>query len=278
MTEPVILVPLDGSAHALAAVPVARALCEITGASLRILHVCSGLPLPPTQLIESLGLQDWSLPRSSIEARIGHPAAGVVEEAHALTVGTIVMCTHTAPHRPPTILGRTALDVLQAAPCPVVLVPPELATEHWGVRRIVLPYDGSPVSHAAIGPAARLAHDAGAELLVLQVGESGACAPVEPGSISMPLYVDQPQHEWPSWTGELLERLASQCPQCEFRAHLHVRGGEAGPEIVRLAAEHTADLIVLAWKGDWSGAHSATLKTVIRDAPCPVMVVRAEVE
>ena len=34
-----VLVPLDGSTHATAALPVARVLAELEGASLRILHV-----------------------------------------------------------------------------------------------------------------------------------------------------------------------------------------------------------------------------------------------
>ena len=39
MSEPVILVPLDGSKQALAALPVATVLGEIEGAALHIMHV-----------------------------------------------------------------------------------------------------------------------------------------------------------------------------------------------------------------------------------------------
>ena len=39
MSEPVILVPLDGSEHALAALPVAKVLGEIERVSVHILHV-----------------------------------------------------------------------------------------------------------------------------------------------------------------------------------------------------------------------------------------------
>ena len=39
MSEPVILVPLDGSKQALAALPVAKVLGEIERAALQILHV-----------------------------------------------------------------------------------------------------------------------------------------------------------------------------------------------------------------------------------------------
>jgi nucleotide-binding universal stress UspA family protein len=41
-----------------------------------------------------------------------------------------------------------------------------------------------------------------------------------------------------------------------------------------MAAEEAADLIVLAWKGEWTHGHADVLKAVIRDAPCPVIVTR----
>jgi hypothetical protein len=31
---------------------------------------------------------------------------------------------------------------------------------------------------------------------------------------------------------------------------------------------------VLAWKGRWDAPHAATVKAVLRDAKCPVMVTR----
>jgi nucleotide-binding universal stress UspA family protein len=145
----------------------------------------------------------------------------------------------------------------------------------WRPSRILAPYDGSPAANAAVGPAAELACKTGGELLVVQVGTAGVGAPAERGSLTIPLYVDQPQHEWPSWSGELLERLVCLCPDVQLRARLYVRGGEPGPEITRVATEESADLIVLAWKGEWAGEHANTLKNVVRDAPCPTMIVHA---
>jgi nucleotide-binding universal stress UspA family protein len=49
--------------------------------------------------------------------------------------------------------------------------------------------------------------------------------------------------------------------------------GEPAAEILRVAREQSADLIVLAWKGNWAPEHAATLKAVVREAPCPLVVV-----
>ena len=100
-------------------------------------------------------------------------------------------------------------------------------------------------------------------------------APAERGSLTMPLYVDQPQHEWPSWTGELLDRLACLCPERQMPAQFCVRGGEPGPEIARAAVGESVDLIVLAWKGEWAGERALALKAILREAACPIMIVHA---
>lgn len=276
MPEPVILVPLDGTSAARAALPIARTLAQLMAASLRVIHVSMGPPSPLSSLAERLGLGGTALDTWSIGARTGEPAVEILEEARTREACLLAMCTHTATVRPHGALGRTARGVLRDAPCPVVLTSPVLAVEVWWPRRILLAYDGSPSANAAVAPAAALARCAGAELLVVQVGASHA-APTDRGSLTMPLYVDQPHHEWPNWTGELLERLACLCHGEALRARLHVRGGEPGPEIVRFAREQSADLIVLAWKGDWGDGHAGTLKTVLRDAPCPLMIVRTPV-
>ena len=56
MTEPVILLPLDGSQRALHALPVARVFSALDGAPLRIMHVAD-TPPPLPQLAAQLGLE-----------------------------------------------------------------------------------------------------------------------------------------------------------------------------------------------------------------------------
>jgi nucleotide-binding universal stress UspA family protein len=112
-----------------------------------------------------------------------------------------------------------------------------------------------------------------AELLVVHVTDIRA-APAEPGSLTTPRYVDQPQHEWPAWGSEFLNRLASVCPL----GHLHVRmflaHGDTAVEILQLSERQSTDLIVLAWRGIWDAPRAGTLKDILREAHCPIMVVR----
>jgi nucleotide-binding universal stress UspA family protein len=136
-----------------------------------------------------------------------------------------------------------------------------------------VPHDGTPSTSAALQPAAELAERSRAELLVVHVTDIKT-APAEAGSLTTPRYVDQPQHEWPAWSTEFLNRLACICPL----GHLHVRmflaHGDTAAEIIRLSERQCTDLIVLAWRGIWQAPRAAALKDVLRMAQCPVMVVR----
>jgi nucleotide-binding universal stress UspA family protein len=49
-----------------------------------------------------------------------------------------------------------------------------------------------------------------------------------------------------------------------------------GEEVIRSAAEHASDLIVLAWRGAWERERAVTVKAVLRGAPCPVMIIRSK--
>ena len=271
MSEPVILVPLDGSKQALSALPVAKVLGEIERAALRILHVGEH-KLTAEEVRGQLGCEAPALDGFTIDARVGTPAVQILQVAEEMKPRAIVMCKHSGAERG-RMLGRTALKVLHDARCPVVLLPPARGATPWRLHHVLVPHDGTPSTSAALQPAAELAERSRAELLVVHVTDIKT-APAEAGSLTTPRYVDQPQHEWPAWASEFVNRLACICPL----GHLHVRmvlaHGATAAEILRLSEKQSTDLIVLAWRGIWEAPRAATLKDVLREAHCPIMVVR----
>jgi nucleotide-binding universal stress UspA family protein len=60
---------------------------------------------------------------------------------------------------------------------------------------------------------------------------------------------------------------------------LHVRvflaHGDPAAEILRLSEKQSTDLIVLAWRGRWEVPRAGILKDIMREARCPILVVRA---
>ncbi|MFZ3180056.1 MAG: universal stress protein [Methylocystis silviterrae] len=100
-------------------------------------------------------------------------------------------------------------------------------------------------------------------------------APAEPGSLTTPRYVDQPQHEWPAWSSEFVERLACICPLGHLHVRLFLAHGDPATEILRLTEKQSTDLVVLAWRGRWEVPHAAILKDILRESRRPIMMVRA---
>lgn len=272
MNTPIVLVPLDGSVPALSALPVAKAFAELQKATLHFVHITHETA-PFIEMLPRLGLDARELRGAVLHIQTGEPAAEILQIARDHHCLLIVMCTHTAAAHSRPILGGTALAVLQGTLCPLVLVPPDRGLRPWSLRRILLPHDGTPTSSAAIRPAAELARLADAELNVLHVATSRTHPPLEHGSLTL-RYMDQPQHEWPGWAEEFIGRLSCVCPLDSLRVQMLLAHGEPGDEVVRVAADHSSDLIVLAWRGVWERPRALTIKSIVDHAACPVMIVR----
>jgi nucleotide-binding universal stress UspA family protein len=267
-----VLVPLDGSVHATAAIPVARGFGELLNATVALLHV-SDDALTPAALVERMRLSGEDVPGLIVEHRPGAAAAEIVKAAGERHAAMIVMCPQIRTDLRWRALGSVAAAVLRAAPCPVVLVPSARGRKRWELHRLLVPHDGTPTSAATIGPATDLALKAAAELVVLHVATPGAETPTEPGTLVSPRYIDQPQHEWPAWAQEFLARLcAVGGARGETEIRLAVAQGDAGAAIVDFARQ--SDLIVLGWRGVLEPDRARTMQRVIRDTTCPVIVFR----
>jgi nucleotide-binding universal stress UspA family protein len=271
MRPPAILVPLDGSEGALAALPVARVLSKIHRSSLCLAHVAEKGPADPG-LMSRLNRCAQELDKATIEVRTGEPAAQILRLAEEVEPRMIVLCKRTTA-RPRRMLGSTAAAVLRRAAHPLVLVPAERGSAPWHLQHILVPHDGTPSTSVGLRPAAELAELAGAELIVAHVTGVGA-PPGEPGSLAASPYVDQPQHEWPAWTGEFFRRFACMCPL----GHLHVRVllacGNPAAALLRLAEQQSTDLVVLAWRRVLKAPQAAVLRAIVDQAHCPLLVVR----
>ena len=269
-----LIVPLDASEQALAAVPVARRLAQLQDGTLHFVHCAPESEL--ADVLKKVGLSADEMRGSIMDAQAGEPAAGILRTARDSRAALIVMTMQRGSPAGERPLGTTALAVLESAPCPIVLVRPDRGITPWALHRVLLPHDGTPTTSSAIPPAAKVAATAGAELEVLHVAAPGSRPPEEHGSLTPPRYLDQPQHEWPAWAEEFLGRLGGACELGSLKVHISLGTGEPGEEVIRSAAEHASDLIVLAWRGAWDGERAATVKAVLRGAPCPVMIVRSK--
>ncbi len=273
----VILVPLDGSEEAKAALPVAKAAAALTGASVQLVHA-SPEPLDDEKLMWRMGLRREDVRGAVLTGVVGDPASAMVRLATERRALLVVMSTHGRTTRAGRVDSQITEQIVQEVTCPVLLVRPGATA--WAaepcLRRMLLPLDGAPSSASVIGPALDLADRSDARVDILYVAMP-ASAPGEPGSLATPLYVDQPQYEWPSWAREFISRFGTAIGQSQSPASTRVflRRGEPATEILRFAGENDADLIVLEWRGLIDPCRGRVIWDVLADTPCPVLLLRA---
>lgn len=277
--QPLILVPLDGSVEAKDALPAARLVARIVRASVHVVQAVDH-PVSEVDLLRRMSLSREETSGLVVDQVVGPAADAIVRLAGEWRAMLIVMTTRGKT----AYLGRTVRPVVEAVirttPCPVLLVRPEIdqkVASMTGLRRILFPLDGAPSSAAVIAPALKLAERGGAEVDVLYVATRSP-RPSEPGTLTTPLYIDQPQYEWPAWAQEFVARFGTGLGQCPLPTpiHLFLRRGDPAAEILRFAAEHHTDLIVLEWRGRLDPAHARVVRGVLTDAPCLVLLIRRE--
>jgi len=183
-----ILVPVDGSAFAESAFPLALELARKAGAEVRLAMVNEPLNLPPgvwaetflanharylDELAESVSDRAGEGVRVTSTLLEGSEVAGALcAEARSSHADLVLLSTHGHGGLTRFWLGSVADAVLRESPAPVLLVRPK--EEEDGsvvasseITHIVVPLDGSPFAEAAIGPALEMARlfDASVTLL-----------------------------------------------------------------------------------------------------------------
>jgi nucleotide-binding universal stress UspA family protein len=136
------------------------------------------------------------------------------------------------------------------------------------IRTILHPTDFSDRSAAALQLACALARDYGARLIVLHVTELPTVAYGEG-------VVPPNPEELRAAAQEQLDRL--QVPHGNVRAERRLEQGDAVTEILRVAQEAHADLIVLGTHGRTGLGRllmGSVAEQVVRRAACPVLTVK----
>jgi nucleotide-binding universal stress UspA family protein len=267
-----ILLVVDGEPPSRPAIPLACKLAETYSATLHVAYV-GRRPLEVREVACNVGFTSRQRHGAVFDQVMGDPLEMVTQTASRLSRPLIVMSTHTGQLTAQDRFASITESVLASKPPRMVLLTPECAQQNWRLSRILLAHDGTPSSHAATGPAAELAERSGAEVIAFHVVARGEERPHEPGSIPAPRYLDQPQHEWPAWAEEFMNRvLAAGAPPSAVQFKLAVTSGRPGSEIAELARERVVDLVVMAWHGHWEPQTCAT-RVVIQTSGCPVLLV-----
>jgi nucleotide-binding universal stress UspA family protein len=148
-------------------------------------------------------------------------------------------------------------------------------------RNILLPLDGSEIAAQALPHALEMATQSGAKLVLFQV------IPAQGDELSMTteMQVTQPglerQQTMVDQAGDTLQRLADDLTLHKIPATVMLDVGAPAAQILDYAANHEIDLIVMSSHGRTGLArwtYGSVAGKVLSTAPCPVLLVRAEID
>ena len=270
-----VLAGVDFSPASDAVVEYAARLARVEGRPLQVIYV---LPVVPEDSAPLLDVQEAELQQRVAEAQrvmgptgvvkgavaAGNAAHTLLARADALHAACIVVGTAALQSVDRFLLGSVAETVVRTSNHPVLVVGPQAVKTQLGDlpwRHVLLACD----TQHGVTAAARLAGDLAvrnhARLTIFHVKRNGLQNLSEEEFAAM-----EPMLSPEAW-------LTVQ-PQCLIRA------GEPAQEIVRMAADSEADLLVMSVR---SGSEMLThlrggiLAQVLRSVRCPVLVLRESV-
>lgn len=147
-------------------------------------------------------------------------------------------------------------------------------------KKIILPLDGSLLAERAVEPTIRLGRKTGAAIILLRVPTADVYVPSREfgGAIGV-LTAEQAVTRAHDDVTAYLKRVEARFAHAGVTADIEVRDGDPAGEIVDLAVETEADLIVMSTHGR-SGMTRWLLGSVaakvVRHAPCSVYLCRTE--
>ena len=295
-----ILLPTDFSGFSSQALRHALALARRFNARLKVVHVIQGFyPVGDAMLAAAPPAEGRKMAESDthafmaaardagidydLEIREGNPWREILAAAVQMPADLVVMGTHgrSGPER--FLLGSVAEKLSHRLPCPVITVGQEEGRA-WEapslIGRILCATDFSENSERAFRLALSLAASLGARVTLLHAIEHmpdlGAARyrPVVPDVEPLLKEIERAASER---LGKAVDALKGEFAGVEVTARLGA--GRAYQEIIRVADDERADLIVVGSQGHGVLEHllsGSNAQQVIRRATCAVLTVRPQ--
>lgn len=265
-----ILVPLDGSAFAERALPVAAAFARKLGASLHLVSVhdpASGFIDPSTAAVASVELdqeirtaqQEYLDQQAGAAAaqglpvvhglRTGEAAAELARYAEAESIDLVVMTTHGRGGVSRLWLGSVADRMVRRSARPILLLRPDAAGSlDELLADVLVPLDGSVRAESVLGLVTDLAADAGTLHLINVVRPPFAFIPPPGPGVEYP--ESEPVQRGALYAYRYLRRLARPLREAGRKVATEAKvAADPAAEILAYVARHRIGLVAIATHG-----------------------------
>ncbi|ADJ25664.1 UspA domain protein [Dehalogenimonas lykanthroporepellens BL-DC-9] len=280
-----ILLPLDGTDVAEAAITYGESLARQTGAELVLLHACTEehnryhtmhrLYLEKRAEIIAAGTSQGTSPAVTAVTLFGEPVTVVTDYVNQNGVDLIIMVRESRPEQRSTAVFD---EVFKSVSCPSLLVsaqPPEPGRAPF--THIMVALDGTPGSEKSLAPAIALAQAAEAEITLFSMAREVYDAEPESDLVGdRGLYDREISLKKQEKVGEYLEQLVRRLRLEGLEVNARVDIGNDSAQLITAAARvMEADLVVMATASvvsTWR-AKSVTHK-LLAESELPLLVVR----
>jgi nucleotide-binding universal stress UspA family protein len=293
-----ILCPTDFSEPSARAFSHAVALSRWYDSEITLLHVLPRVPVlyggfvpveqdfplgPEVRRIATEEMETFVRPARDAGARTqilieeGDPVRDILRRAREQKADLLVLGTHGRSGFDRWVLGSVTEKVLRKAACPVLTVPParDGAPTTAVFRQILCAIDFSASSARSLDFALSLAQESDARLTLLHVVDAPAVDEIRDSG-----FVTTSDHlaSLEKRAADRLRAAVTDEVRNWCRPEEKVVSGKPWREILRVAAEAQADLIVMGVQGRHPVdlmLFGSTTHHVVREAACPVLTVRA---
>jgi nucleotide-binding universal stress UspA family protein len=303
-----ILCPVDFSDHARRALDQAVAIARWYDSTITVFHVHAapppaayGLESPPPvgmvltqedreRLTAAMARFAETATESGvpIEFAIGQGTSAaneILRQASSMRADLLTIGTHGRSGFDRLLLGSVTEKVLRKAQCPVLTVPQRLPDAVPAApvvfTRILCPIDFSDSSLHALNYAMSLAQEADARLTLLHVMvyDLAAEAPemYDTAIADRRLTVTDYRTRCEQYAKDRLQAVVPDTVRAYCTVETMLATGRPYREILRVAAEQQADLIVMGVQGRGAAdlmLFGSTTQHVVRQATCPVLTLR----
>lgn len=208
----------------------------------------------------------------------GRAGSAIVKEARDFEADLIVVGSRGQGAMQSMVLGSVSAEVVDHAPCPV------LVTRGGAVRSLVFATDGSPGADNAERVLTEwpLFRDIPAAVVTVVETQIPVSAGMAPGLYDQVIgSYEESLDEAGREALSIAQAAASRLTDAGLNANPVLRSGTPAEEIVAVARERTADLVVIGTRGHTGLTRlilGSVARNVLHHAPCSVLVVRERAE
>jgi nucleotide-binding universal stress UspA family protein len=286
-----ILLPLDGSQMAEAAIPYVRDLAARLGSDIFLVHVC---PPEHQQYVHMHQIYMNSLvegmkaflknPKTKIEAEVvvGDPLKTLFDYSRLKNINLIALTTHGSQGFKPWTLGDVADKIVRGSGIPTLLIRLKNATDleprKTSIENILAPVDNSDASKVSLPFAVGMAAKMKAKVTVFSMAQTAYAQSMDSSGSGLGINWDSVDKASVQATAEYLKTLSEDIGKQGVQVDsVSLLGFDAAYEILEQEKKGKYDLVVMATRGRSSiarWAFGSVAEKVLREGNLPILLIK----